>query len=81
MCMFTRRDSADGYEGYAEIPTSLTADTEALGFSVVDVQDATADHLFAHELGHNMGCDHDRENTTGYRLFDYSYGWRFTGQG
>jgi len=35
-----------------------------------------------HELGHNMGCDHDQDNITaeGYRLFNYSRGWRFNAQ-
>ncbi len=80
VCMFTRHDSADGYRGYAEILVVTTPDAEILGFSVVDAVAATGEHLFAHELGHNMGCDHDRENTTNLHLFDFSYGWRFTGQ-
>jgi hypothetical protein len=27
----------------------------------------------------NMGCDHDRENSSGSRLDTYSYGWHFNG--
>ncbi len=79
VCLFTNQASADGYNGYAEILVGLTPDYEELGFSVINVQRAVVDHLFAHEIGHNMGCDHDRENTTGLRLYDFSYGWRFTG--
>ena len=72
--------SADGYLGYGLIMTSLLPDYQEYAFSVVDVQAATVEHLFAHELGHNMGCDHDIEHTTNLHLFDDSHGWRFTGQ-
>ncbi|TWT46235.1 Immunoglobulin I-set domain protein [Phycisphaerae bacterium RAS1] len=36
---------------------------------------------FAHELGHNFGCCHDRANAGGGCFNSQSYGWRFNGQG
>lgn len=35
---------------------------------------------YAHEAGHNMGCNHDRPNAGGGGLFAYSYGKSFVGQ-
>lgn len=36
------------------------------------------EYVFAHEIGHNQGCGHDRI-TGGCRLRPYAVGWRFTG--
>lgn len=53
-----------------------------LGFSVVMPAYDVAT-TFAHELGHNFGCQHDIENVTfqgvnyGPGIFPYSYGYRF----
>jgi fibronectin type 3 domain-containing protein len=35
----------------------------------------------AHEIGHNQGCMHDRENSPYGGLYSYSYGWRFVDGG
>jgi peptidyl-Asp metalloendopeptidase len=43
-------------------------------YSVVD-RDCISGLTFPHELGHNMGADHDTANTTGPTLFPYSHGW------
>jgi hypothetical protein len=66
------------YCGMGYLMTSLSAGFESSAFTVVNHECATGYYSFAHELGHNMGCHHDRDNaTTG--LYPYSYGWRFTG--
>ena len=45
-------------------------------FSVVE-RDCAVDNLsFAHELGHNMGAQHDRANAQGSGAFPFSYGYQ-----
>ena len=34
---------------------------------------------FAHEIGHNMGCAHDRDNSSSQGTYSYSYGNHFSG--
>jgi hypothetical protein len=49
------------------------------GISVV--KRSGCESTFAHEVGHNFGCGHDRENTSGTPLYSYAYGSRFTPEG
>ncbi len=67
------------YCGLAHVMTSLSPGFEGSAFSVVHQGCATGYYSFAHELGHNMGCNHDLANSAGSGLYAYSYGWRFTG--
>lgn len=48
-------------------------------FSVVARTSATARYTFAHEMGHNMGCAHDRANASVTGKYSYSYGYRVNG--
>jgi len=49
-------------------------------FSTLDWTRASLDFTHAHETGHNLGCDHDRNNETpGCAWASYGYGWRFFG--
>ncbi len=50
--------------------------TARSGFSVIKAP-APVD-TFAHEVGHNQGCAHDRENAMVAGTYAYSYGWRAT---
>lgn len=56
-----------------------------LMFSVNRVQQMTSTYTFIHELGHNLGVHHSRNQNsspagTFGAAFDYSTGWRFIGQ-
>lgn len=50
---------------------------DAKGFSVVDVDAATSQFSFAHEVGHNLGCGHAHGDGNGF--FSYSHGHAFLG--
>lgn len=55
-----------------------------LGFSLNRIRQVSSTTTFVHEIGHNMGNAHSRNqrrNAAGPfgGLFDYSTGWRFTG--
>lgn len=39
------------------------------------------EHTFAHELGHNFGCSHDRGQGTVCAFYSYSYGYSFNPPG
>ena len=69
--------------GLAFLLNNLTGIPQ-LGFSLNRVQQMTSTTTFVHEIGHNMGNAHSRNqrrNAAGVfgGLFDYSTGWRFTG--
>jgi hypothetical protein len=53
-------------------------------FTIVCWNCATGNYTYAHEMGHNQGCAHAVGDGTppterGDGLFDYSHGWRFSG--
>jgi|GEM_PF-795527 len=68
--------------GIGWILTSLDSAMAQRAFSITTYY-SLGSLTFAHELGHNMGCDHDQQNITadGYRLFSYARGWRFYAAG
>lgn len=62
--------------GIAYLMTSLSSGFQTLAFSVTLRTCASANLTLAHELGHNQGCQHDRDNAdTG--IYPYAYGHRF----
>ena len=64
--------------GVAYLMTNLSTAFRTSAFSVTRHSCAVGNLTFAHELGHNMGSAHDRDNA-GSALFSFSYGHRWTG--
>jgi hypothetical protein len=60
--------------GIAYLMTNVGPGFASSAFSVTD-KDCINGYTFAHELGHNMGCAHDRDNA-GSAAYPYAYGYR-----
>ena len=60
-------------------PDEINHDFEDLAISVVSVQCATANWSLSHEVGHNRGCAHNREDAGVGGAYPYAHGRRFTG--
>lgn len=67
-----------GGEGYL---LSSPEGDPAFGFSIYKVQQASWGTTVIHEIGHNLGCGHHKQQNRqpGPGLFSYSAGWRWTG--
>jgi len=52
---------------------------EFLAFSVVNWECSAGVYTSAHEFGHNMGNGHETNFSSGFPVFDYSYGWNLEG--
>ncbi|MCI4624590.1 MAG: zinc-dependent metalloprotease [Candidatus Magnetoovum sp. WYHC-5] len=65
--------TSTAYCGVAYLMTSLSNSFKVYAFSVVEYDCATGYYTFAHEMGHNMGAAHDR-NQSGSGLYEYSHG-------
>lgn len=61
----------NSYVVLAEVPEARIG-----GFGSVSVRCAVSNFSFAHELGHNLGAVHNRENTTTAGIRPFSYGHR-----
>ncbi|MGV3757162.1 MAG: reprolysin-like metallopeptidase [Verrucomicrobiota bacterium] len=72
VCLIT--DTSSGIAGLAGVMLTPSASFAPNGFSVVSRSDLVGFYTFAHELGHNMGCAHDRANTTLGGAYSYAYG-------
>jgi hypothetical protein len=64
--------------GIAPLITTLNTANAVSAFSVTD-RGCIANQTMTHEVGHNMGCQHNREDAGSAGLYSYSYGWRFIG--
>lgn len=64
------------YCGLAWLMSSVSPSFEAYAYSVVDRSCATGYYSFGHEMGHNMGAHHDRDNASSQGAYSYSYGYQ-----
>eukprot|EP00588_Corethron_pennatum_P009591 CAMPEP_0194271390 /NCGR_PEP_ID=MMETSP0169-20130528/5178_1 /TAXON_ID=218684 /ORGANISM="Corethron pennatum, Strain L29A3" /LENGTH=480 /DNA_ID=CAMNT_0039013719 /DNA_START=340 /DNA_END=1782 /DNA_ORIENTATION=+ len=63
-----------GYCGYGYIRTN-----KGDSFSLSNYKCATGMYSLAHEISHNLGCDHNRENASSY-YNSYAYGFQDPGK-
>lgn len=73
--LWVNEGDACGIGWQMEDPTRVRPE---LGFHVVTLECATGYFSFGHEMGHNMGAGHAREDSGG-GAFPYSYGYKQTG--
>ena len=59
------------------LSTPWSASNNLFGFSIILWGSFTGTNTFSHEIGHNLGCAHDRQNASGPGAYSYSYGYRF----
>lgn len=64
------------YCGIAYVNTGDLSQDASTAFSVVSSGCATGYYSTAHELGHNMGSNHDRANAGSTAAYAYSYGFQ-----
>jgi hypothetical protein len=68
------------YGGVAWMPRTAQGSSD-LGFSLTRIHLAATTYTMIHEMGHNMGCHHHKDQNfqPGPGVFSYSAGWRWTG--
>jgi len=73
--LFEKIDDTGGV-GYL---LNSSAGSPAYAFSITRVQQASTSYTTIHEIGHNMGLHHHKEQNTqpGPGLYSYSAGWRW----
>lgn len=77
LVMLLVADNDEGGRAYMMDNKTNNAAFEKFAFGVVQWNGAVAVLNFSHEVGHNQGCAHDRENATSQGVYNYSYGYRF----
>ncbi|MGD9557261.1 MAG: M12 family metallo-peptidase [Mangrovibacterium sp.] len=71
---------ADDYGGIAWVLTNADGSPQ-YGFNVIRVQQTSWTTTSAHEMGHNLGMWHNRDQytTEPYALYPYAFGWYWPG--
>ena len=74
-------NTSAGVAGIGYVMTSASSYFKAYAFTAIARQYTGAYNTLAHEVGHNLGCAHDRQNSTSQAAYPYSYGYRFFANG
>lgn len=86
VCLITEKGEGS-QAGLAFTPSDQSPAFRNQAYSVVKRSAAIGSYIFVHEISHNLGCQHDRENAIDGQgkpntpVFPYAYGYRFTAQG
>ena len=81
VCLITEREDSGYIAGIAYVLQDPGGNASVPAFSVVRRAYAVGDYTFAHEVGHNLGCAHDRANSAVAGAYPYAYGHRFNALG
>jgi hypothetical protein len=76
VALLTGRTDTGGIAGMGYIMSTVSSGFAPWAFSVTR-QDQALFYTFVHEVGHNLGCNHNPEDATGSAAYAYSYGHRF----
>jgi hypothetical protein len=74
-------NASAGVAGIGYVMTSVGSYFKSYAFTAIARKYTGAYNTLAHEVGHNLGCAHDRQNSTSQAAYPYSYGYRFNANG
>lgn len=66
--------------GYTNGISGSLAQSSPYMYNIVSIAPSCSFATITHELGHNLGCSHDRANATSAGFQPFSYGYSFTGK-
>lgn len=80
-CLVTESEDSNQYAGMANQLYDTTVSSLSRGFTACLRPYLIGNYTLPHEVGHLMGCNHDRENAGSQGLDPWSYGTRITVDG
>ncbi len=81
VCLVVESEASNALAGMANQLQGTSAELVARGFTVCVRPYLAGNYTLPHEVGHLLGCDHDRENSIGAGLNAWAYGTRITVDG